>query len=952
MAIEKIKKRDGRIVDFDRRRIERAMEKACGDVGVSVSAEILTSMSDGIVRELEERFGGRVPGVEDVQDVVERKLAENGLFEVAKAYILYREEHARAREEKRKELLEKIQKSEIMVKKRGGEFTPFKAEEIEEKIKNVIQGFEEFIDVAAVMSDVKLAVYEGITTREINQAAIIALRARIEREPSYSLVAARLLFNDLYKDVLGVDEFQDGFQERYRSGLKEAVEKGIRCGRLDPKLREFDFDKLQAAMEFTRDRLFKYLGAQTLYDRYFLKDYDQNILEVPQYFWMRVAMGLAIDEDKKEEKALGFYHAMSQLLYVPSTPTLFHSGTNHPQMSSCYLTTVEDDLSHIFKAIGDNAQLSKWSGGLGNDWTNIRGTGAMIKSTNVGSQGVIPFLKIVDATTAAINRSGKRRGATCVYLETWHYDIEDFLELRKNTGDERRRTHDTNTANWIPDLFMKRVLEDKEWTLFSPEETPELHHVFGKKFQEKYEEYEKKAEDGGINLFRKVKAKDLWRKMVTMLYETGHPWITFKDPCNVRSPQDHVGVVHSSNLCTEITLNTSKEETAVCNLGSVNLSAHVIHGELNKSLLERTVRTAMRMLDNVVDLNFYPTEEAKNSNLRHRPVGLGVMGMQDMFYELGYVFDSDPAVRFSDEVMEFVAYHAIFASSELAKEKGAYESYKGSKWDRGLLPIDTLDLLEKERGFSTDLDLISKMDWEAVRKHVGQYGMRNSNCLAIAPTATISNISGCFPSIEPIYKNIYTKSNFSGEFTVINEFLVSDLKQIGLWDEVMVERIKYYDGSVQRIAEIPRYLKNKYKEVFEMDAMWIVRHAAYRGKWIDQSQSVNIFTSSKSGKYLSDLYVAAWKMGLKTTYYLRTLGASGIEKSTLDINKNYTGVRLESAVLKEVAAPVAELALVRHGSPQVAQYDSPQAVLYDSPQVAQRDSPLAETVGETCEACQ
>jgi ribonucleoside-diphosphate reductase alpha chain len=551
-------------------------------------------------------------------------------------------------------------------------------------------------------------------------------------------------------------------------------------------------------------------------------------------------------------------------------------------MSSCYLTTVKDDLSHILKSIGDNAQLSKWSGGLGNDWTSIRGTGALIKSTNVGSQGVVPFLKIVDATTAAINRSGKRRGATCVYLEAWHYDFEDFLELRRNTGDERRRTHDTNTAGWIPDLFMKRVLSNQDWTLFSPDETPDLHETYGKEFELRYEAYENMAEAGEINLFRKVQAVTLWRKMITMLFETGHPWITFKDPCNVRSPQDHAGRVHSSNLCTEITLNTSEDETAVCNLGSVNLARHITGRGVDRGRLEHTVKTAMRMLDNVIDLNFYPTAEAKTANMRHRPVGLGVMGFQDALYELGLSFDSENAVAMADELQEFISYHAIMTSSQLAGEKGRYESYDGSKWSRGIFPFDTVALLEEERGIETGVDRRTKLDWSPVRDNVRRVGMRNSNCMAIAPTATIANIAGCIPSIEPIYKNIYVKSNFSGEFTIINKHLVGELQELGLWNGEMIEKLKYFDGSVQSIREIPLELRSKYKEVFEIEPHWIVRHAAHRGKWIDQSQSVNVFTTSTSGKHISDIYMNAWKMGLKTTYYLRTMGASSIEKATLD----------------------------------------------------------------------
>ncbi|MCK4774691.1 MAG: ribonucleoside-diphosphate reductase subunit alpha, partial [Candidatus Krumholzibacteria bacterium] len=666
---------------------------------------------------------------------------------------------------------------------------------------------------------------------------------------------------------------------------------GVEAGRLDPRLLKYDLDKLAGELRPEHDRLFTYLGAQVLHDRYFLKNIEQEILETPQYFWMRVAMGLALAESEDREGwALRFYDILSSLHYVPSTPTLFHSGTTHAQMSSCYLTTVNDDLAHILKSIGDNAQLSKWSGGLGNDWSNIRGTGALIKSTNVGSQGVIPFLKIVDATTAAINRSGKRRGATCVYLEAWHYDFEDFLELRKNTGDERRRTHDTNTASWIPDLFMKRIAEDKEWTLFSPDETPDLHGTYGSDFEERYRAYERMADKGDIRLFRKVRAVDLWRKMITMLFETGHPWITFKDPCNIRSPQDHAGVVHSSNLCTEITLNTSSDETAVCNLGSVNLARHVEDGEIAFDRLKYTVETAIRMLDNVIDLNFYPTTEAQNANMRHRPIGLGVMGLQDALYSVEIPFDSDEAVELSDRIQEFVSYHAIFTSSRLAAHKGRYGSYEGSKWDRGIFPYDTVALLESERGASTGVDKRSTMDWAPVRESVRNHGMRNSNCMAIAPTATIANIAGCIPSVEPIYKNMYVKSNFSGEFTIINRYLVDDLKAIDLWDEGMMEKLKYHDGSVQNVTEMSSELRAKYKEVFEIDPVWVVRHAAHRGKWIDQSQSINIFTASTSGKRISHIYTTAWQMGLKTTYYLRTMGASSIEKSTLDTkSKKFEG---------------------------------------------------------------
>ena len=772
----------------------------------------------------------------------------------------------------------------LSVKKRDGSTVPFDVNEITQAVFNCCGYLKSDIDINSIIHSTARNVYDGITTGEINQAILMTMRSRIERDPGYSQVAARFLINDLYKDVLGTDQFEPDFMKVHSSGFANSIKKGVKAGRLDKRLLDFNLAKLSQKLSPQRDSLFTYLGAQILYDRYFLRDTHQHLLETPQYFWMRVAMGLSINEKHRENRAVEFYNTMSMLRYVPSTPTLFHAGTTHPQMSSCYLTTVNDDLNHIFKSIGDNAQLSKWSGGLGNDWTNIRATGAKIKSTNVGSQGVIPFLKIVDTTTAAINRSGKRRGATCVYLETWHLDIEDFLELRKNTGDERRRTHDTNTANWIPDLFMKRIISDKDWTLFSPDDTPDLHDLYGQAFDKQYENYEQMAQQGKIKTFKTIKAKDLWRKMITALFSTGHPWITFKDPSNIRSPQDHVGTVHSSNLCTEITLNTSDRETAVCNLGSLNLPRFITGKKVNKELLKNTIGTAIRMLDNVIDLNYYPTPEARSSNLQHRPIGLGLMGLQDALYDLNLNFDSEDAVKFSDKTMEFISYHAILSSSKLAEEYGAYATFKGSKWDRGLFPIDTLKMLEKERGIPTGVSKQSKLNWDKVKKHVAKHGMRNSNCLAIAPTATIANISGSIPSIEPVYKNIFVKSNFSGEFTVVNHRLVRELKKKKLWSKELLAKIKQDDGNLQQIKEIPQSLKDKYKEAFEIDPIWIIRHAAHRGKWIDQSQSINIFNSGTSGSKIADLYITAWRMGLKTTYYLRSLGASAIEKSTLEVD--------------------------------------------------------------------
>ncbi len=883
-----VKKRSGSIADFDSSRIEKAIQSAYAACSVSISSPEIATISNNVLRELEKEWNEEnIPTVENIQDMVEKEIALKGDFAVAKAYIIYREERSKMRLEKQEELMRKIDSKDLHVKKRSGKIVSFDIGEIEKAVLSACKGFEHCVNVPEIIEATKLNIYDGMTTSEINKAVVMTLKAHIERDPAYSFVTARFLINDLYKEVLGIDEFSKHFNEQHVKQFPEMIKRGVDAKRLDSKMLSFDLPKLGRAIDISRDNLFSFMGVQILYDRYFLRDAGQKFLETPQYFWMRIAMGLAILEEKKEDRAIEFYNTISQMLYVPSTPTLLHSGTAHSQMSSCFLTTVEDDLHHIFKCFGDNAQLAKWSGGTANDWTNIRATNALIKPINTGSQGLIPFLKIVDATTASINRSGKRRGATCVYLETWHLDVEDFLDLRKNTGDERRRTHDINTANWVPDLFMKRVREGGDWTMFSPEEVPELHHIYGKKFEEKYEEYEERADKGEIALWKRIKAQDLWRKMITMLFETGHPWITFKDPSNIRSPQDHVGVVHSSNLCTEITLNTSKEETAVCNLGSLNIIRHMRDGKLDYDLLKGTIKMAMRMLDNVIDINFYPVKEAENSNLRHRPVGLGIMGTQDALYALNMRFDSEDAVQFSDELMEFVSWNAIMGSSELAKEKGTYESYKGSKWDRGLFPADTIKLLEEERGESTGILPIEKMDWTEVRESVKKYGMRNSNCMAIAPTATIANISGCLPSVEPIYKNIYVKSNSSGEFTVVNDFLVEDLKSLHLWNKEILEKIKHYDGNLSQIPEIPQWIREKYKEVFQIDPYWIISHAARRGKWIDQSQSINIFLHTESGKIISDTYMLAWKMGLKTTYYLRSLGATSVEKSTVDINKQY-----------------------------------------------------------------
>lgn len=899
MSIAQVKKRDGLVVPFDRSKIETAMGRAFAAQEIFVEADVLRSMTDGIIDNLDAKFQEEesIPTIEDVQDVVERALADAGYFEVAKGYILYRKEREGQRAEERLENLQKVERSAIRVVKRNGNPATFSIVEIEKALDSAIRsiGATWNVDKKGILSDCKIGVYDGISTKEINQVVLMAIKARIEREPGYSRLAAAFLCNDLSKNVLGIDSSSKDYEAVYRKEFVFGMKYGVEDGRLDPRVLKADLNVLADAIVIERDSLLEYMGSQTLYDRYFLRDHAQKHIEMPQHFWMRVALGMALCEEDIEKKAIEFYEIISQLLYVPSTPTLLHAGTIKPQMSSCYLSTVEDDLHHIFKCIGDNAQLSKWSGGIGQDWTNIRATNAMVKSINVPSQGVIPYLKIVDSTTAAINRSGKRRGATAVYLETWHLDIEEFLELRKNTGDERRRTHDTNTVNWIPDLFMKRVIEDADWTLFSPEEVPGLHETYGKKFEELYTSYESAADRGEIRLFKRVKAVEIWRKMITMLFETGHPWMTFKDPCNLRSPQDHCGAIHNSNLCTEITLNTSAEETAVCNLGSVNLVRHCVGGEIDWKTMEKTINTAIRMLDNVITLCFYPTKEAEFSNFKHRPIGLGIMGFQDLLYELKMRFDSAEAVELSDSMMEFISLNAILASSELARERGTYESYQGSKWSRNLFPVDSVAILEAERGIPTGVSSDSKLDWSSVRESVRANGMRNSNVLAIAPTATIANISGCLPSIEPIYKNLYVKSNFSGEFTVINRHLVEDLKQMGLWKKEIIDKIKYYEGSVQRIFEIPEEIRAKYQEVFELDTHWIIRHAAARGKWIDQSQSINIFTSTESGKAIGAIYLDAWKSGLKTTYYLRSLGATSIEKSTLDINKDYSSSAPEKA---------------------------------------------------------
>ena len=881
-----IKKRNGDVVDFDIAKIERAMQKAFVATQGSVDDTVLSDLLNIVETRVNDRFGGKTPGVEDVQNVVEEVLMENGYFPVARNYIIYRYEHAKIREEKKQEVFDKLSKNDLEVIKRDGTKEKFSIDKLRATLKHAIKGFENVIDVDGVCEQCQIELYDEIHTKEVGKALVMAVRARIELDPAYSWVATRLQINLMYKEVMGDHLKYSELEDSYKNAFKANLRRGVELNIYDPRLLLFDLDKMAAGLDIARDNNLQYLGIQTLTDRYFSKEPKTGkLLETPQMFWMRVAMGLAINEPNKEEMAKVFYDMVSDLYYVPSTPTLFHAGTARPQLSSCYLTTIDDDLNHIFKCIGDNAQLSKWSGGIGNDWTNLRGMGAWIGGNQVESQGVVPFLKIANDTTVAINRSGRRRGATCAYLETWHYDIEDFLELRRNTGDERRRTHDMNTANWVPDLFMKRVEEDGMWTLFSPDETPDLHHLYGSAFERKYGLYEEMAENGQLRVYKRMRARDLWKKMLSMLFETGHPWITFKDPCNVRSPQDHVGVIHSSNLCTEITLNTSPDETAVCNLGSVNLAKHIKNGAIDTDQLAKTVKVAMRMLDNVIDLNFYPTKEAKASNMRHRPVGLGIMGLQDALFMLGVNFDSDEAVNLSDELMELVSYHAILNSSQLAAERGAYATFNGSKWDRGIMPLDTIEIMERERGQKIEVNRNSKLDWTPVRESIKQFGMRNSNTMAIAPTATIANIAGVFPSIEPIYKNVYVKSNMSGEFVIVNAFLIDDLKELGLWSASILSEIKRRDGDISEIDSIPKHLRDRYKETFAIDPEWLIKAAAVRGKWIDQSQSINIFLKTNSGKRIADAYMSAWKSGLKTTYYLRTLAATSVEKSTVELGQ-------------------------------------------------------------------
>jgi ribonucleoside-diphosphate reductase alpha chain len=877
-------RRNGAVVAFEPNKIAVALMKAFlavhGTQGAASASvrETVDGLTESVVRGLlRSRPSGGTFHIEDVQDQVELGLMRGGHHEVARAYVLYRERRAqeRARQGKPAAVAEPV-----LHVIDGGQRVPLDAALLQTIVGSACAGLGDDVKPEPILAETRRNLYDGVAIDEVYKAAILAARTLVEKDPGYTRATARLLLHTIRREILGEEVTQAQMALRYAEYFPTFVKRGVDAELLDEKLLQFDLAKLGAALKAERDLQFDYLGLQTLYDRYFLHIGERRI-EMPQAFFMRVAMGLALNEIDREARAIEFYEVLSTFDFMSSTPTLFNSGTRRSQLSSCYLTTVSDDLDGIYEALKENALLSKFAGGLGNDWTNVRALGSHIKGTNGKSQGVVPFLKVVNDTAVAVNQGGKRKGAVCAYLETWHLDLEEFLDLRKNTGDDRRRTHDMNTANWIPDLFMKRVMEDGPWTLFSPSTCPDLHDKFGKAFEEAYTAYEAKVDRGEIKLFKRMPAKDLWRKMLSMLFETGHPWITFKDACNVRSPQQHVGVVHSSNLCTEITLNTNEQEIAVCNLGSVNLVRHIKDGQIDHAKLKKTVATAMRMLDNVIDINYYAVKKARDSNLRHRPVGLGIMGFQDALYELRVPYASPEAVEFADRSMEAVCYQAYWASTELAEERGRYSSYRGSLWDRGILPQDSLKLLAEQRGGYVDVDPSESLDWGALRERIARHGMRNSNCVAIAPTATISNIIGVDASIEPCFGNLSVKSNLSGEFTVINEYLVRDLKRLGLWDEVMVIDLKHYEGSLRRIDRVPESLKALYATAFEVEPKWLVEAGARRQKWIDQAQSLNIYMAGASGKKLDETYKLAWQRGLKTTYYLRTLGATHAEKSTV-----------------------------------------------------------------------
>ena len=911
-------KRNGKVVPFELDKIKVAVTKAFLSVesGGAAASERIHNKVEGITHGVLETFSRRMPSggtlhIEEIQDQVELQLMRSEEHPVARNYILYREERAQERQKTIPTKPESKNESIITITKSSGEKVPLDINRITKMIEHACEGLED-VEATMVVEEALKNLYDGVSISDMRASLIMSARTKVELEPNYSYVTARILLDELRSEALsflGVAEqsTQQEMFDYYPKALQAFIEKGIELEMLNPELKTFDLNKLGKAINPDNDFKFTYLGLQTLYDRYFIHSNDIRY-ELPQIFFMRVAMGLAIEEKDRENRAIEFYNLLSSFDYMSSTPTLFNSGTMRPQLSSCYLTTIPDDLDGIFSAMKDNALLSKWAGGLGNDWTPVRAMNSYIKGTNGKSQGVVPFLKVANDTAVAVNQGGKRKGAMCGYLESWHLDIEEFLELRKNTGDERRRTHDMNTANWVPDLFMKRMEQDEQWTLFSPGETPDLHDLVGKAFEEKYVEYEEKAKKGEMQQFKSVSAKDLWRKMLTMLFETGHPWITFKDSCNLRSPQQHSGVIHSSNLCTEITLNTSaNDEIAVCNLGSVNLANHMQNGQLDETKVKQTVSTAIRMLDNVININYYSVETAKNSNFKHRPIGLGLMGFQDALYIQNIPYCSEDAIEFADRSMELISYHAILASTELAKERGSYESFEGSLWSKGILPKDSIDILEENRGGEyLKVDRSETLDWEKLRKKVMKDGMRNSNVMAIAPTATISNITGVTQSIEPTYQNLYVKSNLSGEFTIVNPHLVRKLKEINLWDDVMINDLKYFEGSLAEISRIPDDIKKLFSTAFEVEPRYIVESASRRQKWIDQAQSLNLYIGNADGKKLDITYRMAWLSGLKTTYYLRSIAATQTEKSTVQQGKlNAVSAETDNSSSHELGEPAA-----------------------------------------------
>ena len=909
-------KRNGKVVPFEEDKIKVAVTKAflANESGNAAASERIHRKVEEISADVEEVFKRRMPSggtlhIEEIQDQVELQLMRNEEYVVARKYILYREERAI---ERTKEAPQEttINAPAISVTKKDGTQVPLDINRLAAVVNHACDGLED-VSADLILEESLKNLYDGVSVSDMKSSLVMSARTKVEQEPNYSFVTARILLDELRSEALtflniAEESSHPEMEKYYPQAFQAYIDKGIELQMLDPQLKEFDLKKLGKAIDHDRDYQFTYLGLQTLYDRYFIH-YQDTRYELPQIFFMRVAMGLAVEEDKKEERAIEFYKLLSSFDYMSSTPTLFNSGTLRPQLSSCYLTTIPDDLDGIFGAMKDNALLSKWAGGLGNDWSPVRALGSYIKGTNGKSQGVVPFLKVANDTAVAVNQGGKRKGAMCAYLETWHLDIEEFLDLRKNTGDDRRRTHDMNTANWVPDLFMKRVESDANWTLFSPGETPDLHDLTGLAFEKRYEEYEALAAEGKMDQHKTIPAKDLWRKMLTMLFETGHPWITFKDSCNLRSPQQHIGVIHSSNLCTEITLNTSNDEIAVCNLGSVNLPQHMKDGVLDQEKIKQTVTTALRMLDNVIDINYYSVDTAKNSNLKHRPVGMGLMGFQDALYMQDAPYCSEAAIEFADRSMEVISYYAIHASSELAKERGTYPSYEGSLWSQGIFPKDSIDILEKNRGSEyIKVDRSETMDWDKLKAKVKKDGMRNSNVMAIAPTATISNITGVTQSIEPTYQNLYVKSNLSGEFTIVNPHLVRKLKALDLWDDVMINDLKYFEGSLSEISRIPDDIKKLFSTAFEVEPKYIVESASRRQKWIDQAQSLNLYIGNANGKKLDLTYRMAWYSGLKTTYYLRSIAATTTEKSTINQGSlNAVSAQAETApeVPQELGAP-------------------------------------------------